>query len=266
MAQSGFGKIEIDEDFTSGIAQTLTDATEYRYGRFRLAAISGDVAMDIVVDEGNGVATFSGAGGAADGIAIYSLPFLAQYNGTLVVEARWKATGSVTTDYRSFLGFAQTVSVAEPVNPFTLSSTTLTANNTGTTFGLYYDAQATTDDIRAMASVGGTASTTAINNLTGSTFGSLGVRANATPTADSWQYGRVEVDPDGTARAYYSDVGNDPQNTGPRLVAELRAGTFGPTVAVHPMLLLACHSTGDPLFHVDFIRVQAHRDWRFATP
>ena len=264
MAQSGEGKLVLHEDFTSALAQTLTDATEYRYGQFRLAAISGDVAADIVVDEGNGVATFSGAGGAADGIAIYALPFIASRNGTMSVSARWKS--SVITDYRMFLGWAQTVSVAEPVNPFTLSGTTLTANNTGTTFGLYFDAQATTDDVRAMASNAGSAATTAINNLTGSTFGSLGVASGGTVTVDSWQYGRVEVDPDGTCRAYYGDVGNDPQNTGPKLVAELKAGTFSATAAVHPMLLLACHSTGDPLFHVDFVHVEAYRDWRYATP
>ena len=264
MAQSGEGKLVLHEDFTSALAQTLTDATEYRYGQFRLAAISGDVAADIVVDEGNGVATFSGAGGAADGIAIYALPFIASRNGTMSVSARWKS--SVITDYRMFLGWAQTVSVAEPVNPFTLSGTTLTANNTGETFGIYFDAEATTDDVRAMASSAGTADTGAIDNLTGAAFGSLGVRANATVTVDSWQYGRVEVDPDGCARAYYGDVGNDPQNTGPKLIAELRAGTLSATAALHPMLLLACHSTGDPLFHVDFVHVEAYRDWRYATP
>ena len=258
------GRIVLMEDFTSSLAQTLSDATEYRHGQFRLAAISGDVAMDVVVDEGNGVATFSGAGAAADGVAIYALPFIPSRNGTLTFEARVKT--SVITDCRVFIGFAQTVSVAEPVNPFTLSGTTLTANNSGEAFGLYFDAQATTDDFRAMASSAGTADTGAINNDTGSTFGSLGVRANGTVTVDSWFYGRIEIDPDGAARAYYQDVGNDPGNTGPKRVCELRAGTLSATAALHPMLLLACHSTGDPLFHVDFVRATAYRDWRYSTP
>ena len=264
MAQSEWGRIVLEEDFSSALAATITDATEYRYGKFRMAAISGDVAADIVVDEGNGVATFSGAGGAADGIALYTLPFIPAYNGTLTVEARWKS--SVVTDYRSFLGFQQTVSVAEPVNPFTLSSTTLTANNGGEVFGLYFDAQATTDDVRMMSSTAGVADTTAINADTGSALGALGVRANGTVTADSWQYGRVEIDPDGACRAYYGDVGNDPNNTGPKRVGSIKAGVLSATAALHPMLLLACHSTGDPLFHVDFIRVTAYRDWRYSTP
>ena len=264
MAQGDWGRIVLQEDFTSALAQTLSDATEYRHGQFRLAAISGDVAMDVVVDEGNGVATFSGAGAAADGVAIYSLPFIPAYNGTLTIEARWKS--SVVTDYRSFLGFAQTVSVAEPVNPFTLSGTTLTANNSGEAFGLYFDAQATTDDVRMMSSSAGTADTTAINADTGLTLGSLGVRANGTVTADSWQYGRVEIDQDGGCRAYYADVGNDPGNTGPKRIGSIKAGVLSATAALHPMLLLACHSTGDPLFHVDFVRVTAYRDWRYSTP
>ena len=264
MAQGEWGRIELKEDFSSALVQTLSDATEYRYGDFRLAAISGDVAASVVVDEGNGVATFSGAGGAADGVAIYALPFIASRNGTMMVEARWKS--SVVTDYRSFLGFAQTVSVAEPVNPFTLSGTTLTANNSGEAFGLYFDAQATTADVRMMSSSAGTADTTAINADTGSALGSLGVRANGTVTADSWQYGRVEIDPDGTCRAYYGDVGNDPNNTGPKRIGSIASGVFSATAAVHPMLLLACHSTGDPLYHVDFVRVTAYRDWRYSTP
>lgn len=264
MAQGDSGRKWLEEDFTSALAQTLSDATEYRHGHFRLAAVSGDVAMDVVVDEGNGVATFSGAAGAGDGIAIYTLPYLPLYNGPLTLEVR--AKHSAVTDLRVFFGFAQTVSVAEPVNPFTLNGTTLTANNTGTTFGMYYDTQATTDDFRAMASLAGVAATTAINNDTGAAFGSLGVRANSGLVADSWWYGRIEIDPDGAARAYYGDVTLDPNNTGPKRVCELRAGTLGTTTALHPLVLLLEQSTGDPLHHVDFVRVGYGRDWRYATP
>ena len=264
MSQGDVGRLVLHEDFTSALAQTLSDATEYRYGHFRLAAISGDVAMGIVVDEGNGVATFSGAAGAADGIAIYALPFIPAYNGTMTLEVR--AKHGAVTDLRAFVGFAQTVSVAEPVNPFTLSGTTLTANNAGECFGLYYDTQATTDDWRAMSSSAGTADTAAVNNDTGATFGSLGVRANSGLVADSWWYARIEVDADGAARAYYGDVTLDPGNTGPKRVCELRAGTLSSTAALHPLIILAEQSTGDPLHHVDFVRVTAGRDWRYATP
>lgn len=260
----GYGRMRLVEDFTSGIAQTLTDATEYRWGDFRLAAISGDVAMDIVVDEGNGVATFSGAAQAADGVAIFALPFIPSRNGTLIWEARWKV--SAVTDYRAFFGFAQTVALAEPVNPFTLSGTTLTANNSGNCFGIYYDTQATTDDWRALASVTGTANTTAIDGVTSVAYGSLGTRLNTTIVLDSWMYARCEIDPDGKARMYFSDVSTDPNNTGPRLVSMLPAGVISASAALHPMLLLAEQSTGDPLHHVDFVAIDYNRDWRFATP
>ena len=264
MAQGDWGRIDLREDFTSSLAQTLSDATNYRYGDFRLAAISGDVAMDIVVDEGNGVATFSGAAGAGDGVGIYTLPFIPSRNGPLTLEVR--AKHSAVTDLRVFVGFAETVSVAEPVNPFTLSGTTLTANNTGETFGLYYDTQATTDDFRAMASSAGVADTAAINDDSGATFGTLGVRANSTLAADSWWYARIEIDPNGAARAYYGDAGVDPNNTGPKRVCQLKAGTLSATTALHPLVLLLEQSTGDPLHHVDFVRVTGYRDWRYATP
>ena len=82
---------------------------------------------------------------------------------------------------------------------FTLSGTTLTANNGGNVYGIYYDTAATTDDIRAMASVSGTASTAALTDG-GTAYGSLGIRANTTLVADSWNYVRVILDPDGRGR------------------------------------------------------------------
>jgi len=264
MAQGDFGRLTIVEDFTSALAQTLTDATEYQFNQIRLAAVSGNVAMDVVVDEGNGVATFSGAAGAGDGIGIFTLPMIPLYNGPLVWEARVKH--SAVTDLRVFMGFQETLALAEPVNPFTLNGTTLTANNTGNTFGIYYDTQATTDDFRAMVSVDGVAGTTAINNDTGSAFGSLGVRASSGLVADSWWYARIELDPDGAARAYYGDITTDPNNTGPKRVCELRAGTLDTTAAYHPSLLLLEQSTGDPLHHVDFVSLKYGRDWRYRTP
>ena len=264
MAQGEMGIVCYKEDFGSAIAQTLSDATEYRHGDVRLAAISGNVAMDIVVDEPNGIATFSGAAGAVDGVAIYTLPFRPSTNGPIYVEAYWKP--STVTTYGFFFGFQETVSVAEPVNPFTLSGTTLTANNGGNVWGLYFDTTATTDDVRAMISLDGAATTTAVNDLTGSTFGALGVRANATPTADSWIYARVELDPNGAGRAYYGDIGNDPQNSGPKLIAAVRAGAFDQAALVHPILIMVDPSTNDPLHHVDFFHAHGGRDWAYARP
>lgn len=260
MAQAGNGRIKVLEHFQSAMAQTLSDATEYRMNDIRMAAISGDVAMAIVATVPNGVATFSGAGGAADGAALYSMPFKPSTQGTITMEARFK-TAALTT-YRFFVGWQETVAVAEPVNPFTLSSTTLTANNGGNVFGMYYDTAATTDDVRAMASVGGVAATSAQNEA-GTAYGTLGIRANTTLVADKWQYARVEIDTNGAARAYWGDITLDPKNTGPKLVATLKAGTLSTTALYHPILLMADPSTNDPLHSVDFFGAEGGVDWSY---
>jgi len=257
---SGHGRISVWEDFQSAVAQTLTDATEYQFNQIRLAAISGNVAMDVSVAAGNGIATFSGAGGAADGVSLFTLPMNPATQGTLTMQARFKA--SALTSYGFFAGFQETVSLAEPVNPFTLSGTTLTANNGGNVFGLYYDTTATTDDVRAMASVNGVASTAALTEG-GVAYGTLGVRANTTLVAAKWQYVRIEMDPDGACRAYWGDQTLDPAGSGPKLVATLKAGVLSTSALYHPILTLVDPSTNDPLHSVDFFGAECYRDWSY---
>ena len=260
--QGSRGKLRIFEDFHGqAAAVTVSDATLIRHNDLAIAALSGDAVMDWAVDESGGVATFSGAGGAGDGAAIYGSPMVPASNGTMVIETRWKS--SVVTDCRLFVGFQVTVSAAEPVNPFTLSGTTLTANNTGETVGFYFDAQATTDDFRFMSSSSGTADTAAALSYAlggATTLGSLGVRANATVTASRWSILRVELDPDGTARGYAGDETMANVN-GLTHIATLKAGTLSTTGLYFPMVLTACHSTGDPLHSIDYILIEGNRDW-----
>ena len=268
--QSVFGKIKVFEDFNGiAAAATISDATAgTRYNDLCLVAISGDVAMDHTVDESGGVVSFSGAGAAADGIAIVSSPLQPSTNGTIVFESRFKM-GSAT-DLRVFMGWQETVSLSETVNPFTLSTTTLTANNGGQVVGFYADSGATTDDFRFMASSDGTASTTgavtvgpAVKNLTGqstTTLGALGVRSGVTLTADSWYISRVEIDPDGTARGYFGHTTMANQR-GLTLVATLAAGVIDRTALYLPHLHLAANSTGDPLAEVDYCGFTGNRDW-----
>lgn len=261
--QGSRGKIGVFEDFQGvGAASTLTDATAgTRWNDLTLVAISGDVAVTHTVDESGGVIAFSGAGAAADGVAILTSPMVPTSNGTMVVEVRLKS--SVVTDCRIFVGFQQTVSLSETVNPFTLSGTTLTANAAGEVVGIYFDAEATTDDFRFMAGSNSSASTAAALDyaLGGqTTLGSLGVRANATVTADRWAILRVEVDSDGTARGYVGDE-TMANTSGMTHIATLKAGDLSTTVAYFPIAVLAAHSTGDPLYEVDYFLAQGNRDW-----
>lgn len=261
--QSSDGKIRVFEDFQGvGAASTLLDATAgTRWNDLTLIAISGDVAVTHTVDEGGGVIAFSGAAGAGDGVVITTSPMIPTANGTMVVEARCKV--SAATDYRFFCGFQQTVSLSETVNPFTLSGTTLTDNDGGEVVGFYYDTGATTDDFRFHASAAGVADTAAALDYAlggATTLGALGVRCNATLTADRWFICRVEIDPDGTARGYFGDETMANVN-GLTHIATLAAGTLTTTVPYFPILQLLEESTGDPTHEVDYFKATGNRDW-----
>ena len=262
--QDSFGKLEFFEDFL-GIAAsaTLADATAgTRYKDVTLIAVSGDVTFTFTVDESGGVASFnSDASGAADGIALTSSPMIPSSNGQLIMVGRWKA--SAVTDYRFFCGWQETVSLSEPVNPFTLNGTTLTANDGGQVAGFYYDTQADVDDVRFMASSDGTASTNAAVSqaLEGSTdLGSLGIVSGATLAADAWMVARVELGVDGTVRAYFGDE-SMLLKRGLTLITTLKAGTLDQNAAYHPVMHLAQQSTGNPTHEVDYFGATGHRDW-----
>jgi hypothetical protein len=261
--QGGRGKIRVFEDFNGIIAAaaTISDATALRYNELNLAAISGDTDIISTVDESGGVLSATGAGAAGDGLGITTSPVVPTSNGTLVLEARCK--NSSATDFRFWCGFQQTVALAEIVNPFTLSGTTLTANAGGEVVGFYYDSAATTDDFRFMAGSNSSASTAAALDyaLGGqTTLGSLGVRCNATLTADRWFVARVELDADGTARGFFGDETMANPN-GMTHIATLRAGDLSTTVAYFPVVLLLASSTGDPTPEIDYFMFEANRDW-----
>ena len=261
--QDGFGKIGFFEDFqglTDDDDITLTSGTPARWKDVLMVPISGNVAQNVVVNEGGGVISFSGAAQAADGIALLSAPMQPSGNGTIVVVGRWKA--SAVTDYRVFFGWQETCDRDTTVNPFTLNGTTLTDNDGGQVVGLYYDSQATVDGMRFMSSSDGTADTTAAcTSRTGATtLGTLGILAGETLAADSWIVARVEIDPDGTARGYLGAAGSANQN-GLTLVATLKAGTLDKDALYHPHMHLAEQSTGDPTHEVDYFGARGHRDW-----
>jgi len=261
--QDEFGRVGFFEDFLGNeAAVTLTDATAgARWNDILLTGISGDVAMTFTVDEPGGVAAFSGAAGAGDGVGLVGGRFVPSTMGTIAAGGRFKV--SAATDYRAFLGWAETVALAEPVNPFTLSGTTLTSNDAGQAVGFYYDTGATTDDFRLHASSDGTELTTAAvkPSIDGSTtLGALGIRCSMTLTADRWMIWRVEIDPDGTVRGYFGDetMGN---TLGLSHIATIAAGNIDETANYHPVMYLLEESTGDPTHEVDYFWGKGHRDW-----
>ena len=266
--QSGFGRVSVFEDFMGyNATATISDATAgTRWNDLTFAAVSGDAVVIGTLDETCGVASFSGAAGAGDGMAIYSSPFQPSAMGPITMEARFK--GGSATDMRIFVGWQETVALDEPVNPFTLSSTTLTSNDGGNVFGFYADTQATTDDFRLHASLDGVELTTAgvyvgagSPSSTSTTLGALGIRAGVTFTADSWYVARVVINPDGTGEGYFGHT-TMAGALGPRLIGRLtNAGTLDQTALYYPIILLLAQSTGDPLLELDYFGAVGHRDW-----
>lgn len=261
--QSEYGRIGTFEDFGGfETSQSISDATAIRVKDLTLTAISGNTTYVNTVDESGGVASFVGAAsGAADGIAIYGAPSVPSSNAPLQMEARFKSSSA--TDLRVFCGWQETVSPAEPVNPFTLSGTTLTSNNGGNVVGFYTDTAADTDDYRFHSSLDGTESTTAAlsDSIDGSaTLGALGIRASATITADSWVVVRVEIDPAGNAEGHIGAAGMANQN-GLTRVARMESGVLDATALYFPMLHIAASSTGQPTHEVDYFAWKGNRDW-----
>jgi hypothetical protein len=261
--QSDFGRIGFSEDFNGyNATASIADGTAgTRYNDLTFAALGGQTELFFTVDESGGVVSANGAGAAGNGMAFWGAPMVPSSNGTLRMEARFK--GTLATDLRVFVGWQETVAVAEPLNPFTLSGTALTTLDGGNTVGFYTDTSADTDDYRFHSSLDGTETTAAAlsDALQGeTTLGALGVRALATITADSWVIARVEIDVAGNAEGWIGAVGMANQN-GLTRVARMKSGTLDVDALYHPILILAAGSTGDPLLECDYIWAKGNRDW-----
>ena len=269
--QSAYGKLSIFEDFFQPQTSVTLSAVS-GYNDVMLIPVSGNFALASTTDESGGVLGGSGAGAAADGLAISSnfgvVP--GSSNAPAVFEVRLK--NSSASDWRLFVGWQETVVFTTSiVNPFTLSGTTLTANNGGNVVGFYTDTGATTDDFRFMASVDGTASTTAavkvmplfqsVSGQSTTTLGSLGVRAGATLTADQYTIFRVILNPDGSAEGWIGDATIAGSNLGLELLCRLEAGTLDTTAIYFPHVHMAANSTGDPTAEIDYYAAKGNRDW-----
>lgn len=152
--------------------------------------------------------------------------------GNLVFEARVKCVSSVA-NVAFFIGFSDSLATGTLEAPFTLSGTTFTSNATDA-LGFVFDTAATTDTIRC---VGVKADTDA-----------TAIDTSVAPTADTYQWFRIEVDSSGNATFYINDT---------------KYGTVAnavtATVALTPIFTVVTRTTATKSMDVDYLRVSANR-------
>src|SRR3972149_2095578 len=118
--QDEFGRIGFFEDFGGyNATASIADATAgTRFNDVTLIAVSGAVDFINTVDESGGVASFSGAAGAGDGIAIVGLPMQPSTNGTIRMGARFKgALGPGPACFRGLGRDGCSGRASQPVHP-----------------------------------------------------------------------------------------------------------------------------------------------------
>jgi len=245
----GRGIIRFGHDFTggNGTAAALDASGIQAFG-------VGTEVYGNTVDESGGILAFATGASDNDNAVLRAGPF-APRDGKMVVNARFKYSN---VDTSVFVGFSETLDPTTPVMPIEFATgTTLTFNGTGGMVGLLYDVDATTDDFRALMgdAAGGISDT-----------GALGIRANATLTADRWFEATVILNEDGSAECWLGDSGHADSNSmnKMRLIKRFSSGTLlTPTDLFFACLIIENRSGNTRTLEIDYFEGQGGRDWRY---
>lgn len=255
MAQGSFGKVEAFNDFTglAGAATVPAATGALLGGGWGLAGVNeGSYAN--TVDEPGGVLAIVTDTADNDNHVIYAGTFKPA-DGGMVMEARFKLANVSATKSAVFCGFTETLALDTPVMPAETATTTTTYNGTGGMAGFVFDSDATTIDWRFVVGDGGAALGNA--NAAGTAGTALGVRANATITADRWYIARVEVTPDGIARGYFGDIDSGDTLT----LVGYGTAALGTGDSFHAALLIENRDANAETLEVDYAYAMGYRDW-----
>ena len=250
MAQSGFGRIKIFEDFLGAEAPVLStvkpsEATAALLN-FGSLVIRGDAIEDAtdggifpVADALSGVGRFSSPN-VADGDAIYlgtETCLSVGLMGTIVLECRVEM--AALTARRFYMGLCGNYADAQ-TNVCTGATGTLTLTEADQC-GFLYDVGLTEAVNWYMPYKGGT--------TTGTTDASE-VASGVVPVAGEFDILRLEVDNNGTARWYVNGV-----------LEQTKAGAISTTVVMSALLGVLATSAVAGTADVDYFYISANRDW-----
>ena len=251
----GNGRISWGSDFTG-----IYDSVVWGAGNL-VAPLDGSVGFTSVnegsfastVDESGGVLAITTDTADNDNAALFAGKFSPR-DGKMVMSARFKYSN---VDTSINVGFAETLALDTPVMPIEWASGTTLTVNTGGFVGFHYDVDATTDDFRAFMGDGGAAISDA----------GIGVRANATLTADRWFEVEVVLNEDGSAECWLGDSGhaNSDSMNKMRLIKHFKTGTLlTATDLFYAVLMIENRSGNARVLEVDYFKGNAGRDWRYS--
>jgi len=247
MAQSGPGKIRIFEDFVGAEDRVTGTHTIYKrnVGPFRVFGLGTEtsdsgVPMDETVCPLSGVAVLTTSADASDCCGLTTTKmFDVALMGTLIMETRIQFADLDTKSI--FIGFSDENDEGETA--ILTSSATTISGSTSDYVGFHWDHSMTgvsEDDWHAVYRGGATTYTT----------DSALLDLDETIVEDEWDILRVEVDNNGTARWY---VNGDLKKT--------LAGAVSTTTNLAAQILLEAHGDNVEVAYVDYILVEANRDW-----
>ena len=246
MAESGYGRIRLFEDFCGGefpVANAVaygTSPTHAYIGDFKITGKFAPTDAGIVgLAKAGGWGRLTGTNEADEGLAYGTeICFSPALNGPLAIEARVET--QVLTARNLWLGFAD-VNADANVPPVTGATGTITLVASDLC-GFMLDSTLTAGADWHMVFNGGT--------VTGETVSTNIVASTDTLVASTSVVLRLEIDPNGTARWYIDGVLRQTQANAVSTTV-LQGGT------------VACYGTTTTItdIDVDYLAVEANRDW-----
>ena len=274
MSQGSKSGLRVFEDFlfvVDTVNEAIADAAaETIVGSHGIVVSGTGTALSVTspTDEPGGVIELDSDDDTADEGGVMFSTYFRPADGAIRFEARIKAIDLSETGI--FVGFQETFTENEFVMPATIATTTITIVNTGQTVGLVLDHNATNEDFYFFASNDASVANgvdltdPAINKGWGVGAGGGGRSGSdfsGTNADDEWLLFVIEIDTDGTGRAYFGSSQNDVNGVGPRLIGQTDRGALDPTALYWPVVAFENDTTSAQQLDVDYYLAEGARDW-----
>ena len=242
MAQSGEGRIRLFNDF-AGVGNTLALTADtaqlgdfYAGGEGFEDADAGIAGKDAL----SGVVTITGANTDADTSFIGTQIMLdVALMGTIVLETRVQLPDLDTKEI--FFGLTSILSVDEQLEDIVINASGTTITMPADLVGFYLSDELTDDEDWHGIYSGGTASASTTTT---------DVDLNDDAVAGEWQVLRLEVSPNGRTSWYIDGV-----------LKQTVAGACSTTTNMAAVLACGANTTQLVIMDVDYLLVEANRDW-----